>query len=127
MNRSEAFITNAALCNPKDDDGNNANPNDKEIANCSSFLKRQIQIVDPVLIVTLGRAALDGLNAIEPHDFTLSKDVRTLVNWSGRALIPLYHPSPKAIRLHRNFMLQQEDYNFVADQRTLLLQNPPQP
>ncbi|MGH9433394.1 MAG: uracil-DNA glycosylase family protein, partial [Terriglobia bacterium] len=36
LRRSDVFITNAVLCNPRDDDGNNDTPKRLEIDNCSS-------------------------------------------------------------------------------------------
>jgi len=53
MSRHDCFITNAALCNPKDENGNNATPSRTEIQNCSNFLKRQIDLVNPKIVVTL--------------------------------------------------------------------------
>lgn len=114
LDRSELFITNAVLCNPKDQDGNNSTPNKQEISNCASFLKKQIEIVNPDLIVTLGATALYALSLIEPHSLSLKKDVRTVFDWFGRKLIPLYHPGQRAM-LHRSMANQRSDYKFVID------------
>ncbi len=53
-NRNDIFITNAILCNPKIESGNNATPNLEEIKNCSFFLMMTINLINPDLIVTLG-------------------------------------------------------------------------
>jgi uracil-DNA glycosylase family 4 len=47
LSRHDCFITNAALCNPKDEKGNNSTPSKLEIQNCSDYLKRQIDLVEP--------------------------------------------------------------------------------
>ena len=54
LNRSDVFITNAVLCNPKSGDGNNATPTKCEIVNCASNLQKQISLLNPMIVVTLG-------------------------------------------------------------------------
>jgi uracil-DNA glycosylase family 4 len=114
ISRYDCFITNATLCNPKDDKGNNATPNRMEIASCARFLKRQIDLVDPRIVVTLGAQALWAINLIEPHELELANSVRKKWNWYGRILVPLYHPGQRAM-LHRSFLNQLSDYHFVAE------------
>ena len=72
LSRHDCFITNAALCNPKGDNGNNATPTRAELQNCSGFLKRQIDLVDPPIVATLGAQALAALRSIEDHDIDLA-------------------------------------------------------
>lgn len=115
ISRYDCFITNAVLCNPRDHSGNNANPSRDEIANCSGFLKAQIDLVNPRIVVTLGNNALRALKLIEPHACELTKHVRSKHLWCGRMLIPLYHPSQRAM-LHRSFFNQLSDYRFLAEQ-----------
>jgi len=114
LNRAGAFVTNSVLCNPKDANGNNSTPVPMEIHNCSSFMKRQILLVQPKIVVTLGAVALRSMETIEPHGMALSTHVRTKNNWFGRILIPLYHPGQRAM-LHRSFANQRSDYQFVAE------------
>src|SRR5215213_6038098 len=45
--RADLFITNSALCNPRSGTGANRRPTRSEVANCSEFLRRQIEVVDP--------------------------------------------------------------------------------
>jgi len=51
--RQDVFITNAILCNPKQENGNNDTPTMEEIANCSAYLEMIIALVSPEVIVTL--------------------------------------------------------------------------
>ncbi|MDX6695362.1 MAG: hypothetical protein QOF02_2965, partial [Blastocatellia bacterium] len=67
LRREELFITNAVLCNPRRASGANRRPTESEIANCSEFLRRQIELVDPPVIVTLGAVSLAALRRIEYH------------------------------------------------------------
>lgn len=114
INRADVYVTNAVLCNPRDEHGNNATPNNQEIYNCSSHLARQIELINPAIVVTLGAKALEALNHLQQHSLTL-KNVRTANNWLGRNLIPLYHPGQRAM-LHRSMANQRSDYEFVATQ-----------
>jgi uracil-DNA glycosylase family 4 len=114
LSRYDCFITNAILCNPKDEKGNNATPNRLEISSCARFLKRQIDLIDPRIVVTLGAQALSALHLVEPHDLELASSVRKKWKWYGRLLVPLYHPGQRAM-LHRSFLNQLADYHFVAE------------
>jgi uracil-DNA glycosylase family 4 len=120
--RSEVFITNAVLCNPRDDAGRNAPPSTMEVRNCSGFLEATLHLLQPEYVVTLGVVALRALALIEPHDLTLARDVGRQVHWHGRWLVPLYHPGPRA-QLHRTFQQQAEDFRRLG----ALLRQPPPP
>jgi uracil-DNA glycosylase family 4 len=114
LTRYDIFVTNAVLCNPKDQHGNNATPAATELRNCSVFLKAQITLVNPRLIVTLGGKALSALSLIEPHSIELASGLRKAWSWNGRTLIALYHPGQRAM-IHRSFFNQMGDYQFVAE------------
>ncbi|HEX8148672.1 MAG TPA: uracil-DNA glycosylase [Pyrinomonadaceae bacterium] len=112
--REETFITNSALCNPRSATGANRRPTRAEVSNCSDFLRRQIEVVDPRVVVTLGAVALEALRAVEYHPFTLKENVGQVQRWRGRLLVPLYHPSPQVLASHRREPQQLEDYRSVA-------------
>lgn len=119
ISRYETFITNAVLCNPKDEKQNNSAPKKLEIINCSSHLKAQIELVQPRLVVTLGATALLALSNIENHTLKLKTHVGICTPWFGRKLIPLYHPGQRAM-IHRNFDTQKKDYIAVKEQNRIL-------
>src|SRR5215217_3538531 len=48
--REEIFITNSALCNPRGATGANRKPAREEVSNCSDFLRRQVEVVDPRVV-----------------------------------------------------------------------------
>lgn len=112
-NRSAVFITNAILCNPRCQEGNNGTPTKDEVMNCSAYLKMVINLIEPDVIVTLGRVALEALNSIHPHTYSLSKDIAMSRAWAGKTLFPLYHPGPRA-RVHRSFASQTADFFRLA-------------
>ena len=104
--RHDVFITNAVLCNPRDKEGRNSKPLRGEVKNCGPFLQRQIELVNPEVIATLGERALMALGKIEPHGLDLRQAVGTVRKWKGRALIPMYHPSPR--NCHPDIVAKQE-------------------
>jgi uracil-DNA glycosylase family 4 len=114
LNREDIFITSAALCNPRSESGANRKPSKTELTNCSDFLGRTIEIVNPVVVITLGSVALDALKAIKPHVLTLKESAAKVHCWDGRILVPIYHPSPQVLASHRREAEQLRDYKVVA-------------
>lgn len=112
--RKQIFITSAALCNPRSDSGANRRPSQKEIANCSDFLRRTIDLVDPRVIVTLGSVALEALKRIQNHQLSLKESAAKIHSWGNRVLVPIYHPSPQVLASHRREAEQLQDYKVVA-------------
>lgn len=113
LSRKEIFITSAALCNPRSESGANRRPTQKEIANCSSFLRRTIELVNPRVIVTLGSVALAALNRIQYHELTLKESAAQVHSWNDRVLLPIYHPSPQVLASHRRETEQLKDYEII--------------
>ena len=114
LTRDQIFITSAALCNPRTESGANRRPMKKELTNCSNFLRRTIELVDPRLVVTLGSVALEALKGIHYHELTLKEHAAQIHNWQGRLLVPIYHPSPQVLASHRRESQQLNDYQVVA-------------
>ena len=89
--RQEVFITNIVKCRPPD----NRDPEPDEIAACAPYLKRQLEILDPALVVTLGRHSLGrfmpGERISQAHGTLRSVDPAT---GAGSAMaFALYHPA----------------------------------
>jgi uracil-DNA glycosylase family 4 len=112
--REEIFITNAVLCNPRRESGANRAPTVKEMANCSDFLRRQLEIINPRVVVTMGRVSLEAIRSIEYHQLNLREAAGKVFEWGGRLLVPLYHPSPQVLASHRREREQLRDYKAVA-------------
>jgi len=107
--RNDVFITNAILCNPQDEKGNNSTPTKDEIENCSYYLDMTIRLLHSDVIVTLGAKALEALKVLCKHDYQLNKDVGNYLNWNGMKLFPLYHMGPRAL-IHRSLANQRADF-----------------
>ncbi|HVV75060.1 MAG TPA: uracil-DNA glycosylase [Mycobacteriales bacterium] len=86
LQRSETSVLNVLKCRPP----SNRTPSRAEAARCTGWLDRQVALLDPPLVVTLGRSALTwALNAS-----TRLADVRgQVLEWRDRRLIASYHPS----------------------------------
>src|SRR6185369_2681743 len=113
LTRKEIFITSAALCNPRSESGANRKPSQKELSNCSSFLRRTIELVDPRVIVTLGSVALEALKRIQYHELSLKTAASQIHSWNDRVLVPIYHPSQQVLASHRREVAQLLDYQMV--------------
>lgn len=85
MKRSDVFITNVVKCRPP----GNRDPLPDELAACSDYLERQIQAVNPKVIVTLGRYSmarfLPNAKISEVHGQAMQ--VR------GHLVVAMYHPA----------------------------------
>ncbi len=114
LSREEIFITNTVLCSPRKPSGANDKPTKTEIRNCSDFLRRTIEVINPPIIATLGAVALDALKLIEPHEFTLKSAAAKILNWNGLQLVPLYHPSPQVLITARTLVEQLQDFKMVG-------------
>jgi DNA polymerase len=114
LTRADIFITNAVLCNPRRASGANRQPTRREMVNCSGFLRRQIEAINPSVIVTLGAVSLDALRRIEYHELSLKEAAGQVYEWNGRLLVPVYHPSPQVLASHRREAAQLQDYKAVA-------------
>jgi uracil-DNA glycosylase family 4 len=107
--RDQIFITNAVLCNPRQDNGNNGTPTLEEIENSSAYLEMVISLIKPDVIVTLGAIALKALGIISPHRINLRDNVAKVHSWNNLQLFPLYHPAPRAL-IHRSILKQRSDF-----------------
>jgi DNA polymerase len=89
--RDEVFITNIVKCRPPD----NRDPESDEIAACAPYLKRQLEIIDPALIVTLGRHSLGrfmpGERISQAHGTTRPVDPES--GATSAMAFALYHPA----------------------------------
>ena len=73
----DVFITNLVKCNPKGLSGRNRPPSKREIVNCLLYLKREIEYVNPRIVVPLGRTATELL---------LNEKVRNMNKYHGRTI-----------------------------------------
>ena len=114
LSRDEIFITNSVMCSPRTATDANRKPSRMEIRNCSGYLQRQIALLLPMVVATLGSVALGAIKVIEDHGFTLKQDAGKTLEWNDRTLVPLYHPSPQVIAAQRGLGRQLEHFQSLA-------------
>jgi len=85
LSRKDVFITNVVKCRPPD----NRDPLPDEVAACEPYLQRQLDLINPKVIVTLGR---HSLLRYYPEG-RISKDHGRIIKLEDRVLFPLYHPA----------------------------------
>lgn len=120
LKREEIFITNAVLCSPRSATDANRKPKRAEIKNCSSFLRRQIELIQPQIVATLGSVALEAVKSVEDHNFALKSHAGRILAWNGRVLIPLYHPSPQVVAAQRGLEMQLQHFRLIQQKLTTL-------
>lgn len=105
MQRGSVFITNVVACRPPD----NRTPRVGEIEEHSPWLEEQIRLVEPELIVTLGRVALRYF--VPGAKVTERRGTPGVIERDGReiTLLPVLHP---AAALRRREMLPELQESF---------------
>jgi len=86
LSRKDVFIANVIKCRPPD----NRDPSEDEKEKCTPFLDRQIEHVDPEIIVTLGKHATESLLGSECKMTEVHGEG---FKYAGKKLIPLFHPA----------------------------------
>ncbi|MCH7998147.1 MAG: uracil-DNA glycosylase [Chloroflexi bacterium] len=104
LRRDQVFITNIVKCRPP----NNRDPLPGEIEACQKYLKRQIELIRPKVIVSLGRHSLAWFS---PGD-KISRAHGQVKVMDGIYFIPIYHP---AAALHAGNMRKviEEDFKKI--------------
>lgn len=83
--RSGVFITNVVKCRPP----NNRDPLPEELSTCNDFLEGQINSIQPLVIVTLGRFSMAKF-----FPYARISEVHGKPRWLGeRLIVPMYHPA----------------------------------
>ncbi len=85
LKRSDVFITNVVKCRPPA----NRDPLPEELLACNQYLEEQIQLIDPLVIVTLGRYSMGRF-------FPLKRisSIHGQATWvDDRLIVPMFHPA----------------------------------
>jgi DNA polymerase len=119
--RSDVFILNTLKCRPPD----NRDPHPREIESCEPYLWRQVELIEPTVICTLGnfstkllREDTTGISRLHGRE-----EVRVIGSRAVR-LYPLYHPAA-ALYTPSNLETLRTDFQRIPS--LLALGPPPQP
>ncbi len=111
--QKHVFIANIVKCRPP----NNRAPLPEERLMCIPYLYKQIELINPIIIILLGATALNGL--IDPN-LRITKVRGNWLMWNNRWVMPTYHPAA----LLRNPKLKYEAWEdfkkIVAKYRELV-------
>jgi uracil-DNA glycosylase family 4 len=122
LQRSDVFIANVLKCRPP----GNRDPLPAEIANCQDYLFRQLDLIRPKVVCTLGNFSTKLLRADPGTGITRlhgRDEIRTIGPRAVR-LFPLYHP---AAALYTRSLLEILRADFARIPDLLALEPPPQP
>ena len=121
MSRQDVWVCNVLKCRPPD----NRDPHPNEIEACRDYLDRQIELIEPIVICTLGnfstkllRADTTGISRLHGQE-----EVRVVGSRAVR-LCPLYHP---AAALYTPSTLEALRADFYRIPALLALGAPEQP
>lgn len=114
LKREEVYITNIVKCRPPE----NRDPKEEEIKKCSVYLDRQIEIIKPKIIATLGRYSM----AYIFKKFSLEEKIQSISKIHGKifnagdlflkvTIIPLYHP---AVATYNQNMIEVLKKDFLV-------------
>jgi DNA polymerase len=106
--RDDVYITNVVKCRPP----GNRDPEPDEIAACAPFLRRQLEVLDPAVVVTLGRFSMatfmPGVRITQAHGTTRHVDPATGAR--DATVFAMYHPAYAL----RNPTVEQESYEDAS-------------
>ena len=106
LKRCDVFITNVVKCRPPQ----NRDPLRDEIDACDKWLKHQINVIDPKVIVTLGRISMGKFFAGE----SISKIHGQPHKVGDRTIVPMFHPAA-ALHQERFRSLIVDDFKQLPE------------
>ncbi len=86
LQRQDVYICNVVKCRPPE----NRKPEDDEVATCSPYLLRQLDAIEPKVLVCLGAVAAQTLLVTNRG---ISQFRGEWIDWHGRRLMATYHPA----------------------------------
>lgn len=107
LSRGDIFITNVLKSRPP----GNRDPLPEEVAACAPYLDAQIELIQPRVILMLGRHALQRLLPGAPG---ISRSHGTVVRQGSRTYMPCYHPAAALYNGSLLEVLRQDFQNLKA-------------
>ncbi|HEU4656819.1 MAG TPA: uracil-DNA glycosylase [Capillimicrobium sp.] len=121
LDRKAVFVANVLKCRPP----GNRDPHPVEIENCQDYLMRQLELIEPRVVCTLGNFATKLLRG-DPAGITRvhGRDEVRVIGRRAVRLYPIYHP---AAALYTPRMLETLREDFARIPELLAMPAPPQP
>ena len=107
LRREDVYIANVLKCRPP----GNRDPLPDEIDSCKHYLRSQMEMVDPRVVVTLGNFAT---KLLLKRDAGITRLRGQVYPWWRRHLVPTFHPAAALRGGDRVLVQMQEDFGLVA-------------
>jgi DNA polymerase len=118
LTRQDVFVVNVLKCRPP----GNRDPAPVEIENCQDYLMRQLELIEPTVVCTLGNFATKLLRA-DPTGITRlhGRDEERVIGTRAVRLYPIFHPAA-ALYTPANVEVLRRDFARLPE---LLAMGPP--
>ena len=104
--RDDVYIGNVLKCRPPD----NRDPRPDEIEACGDYLRRQLTLIDPRVVVTLGNFAT---KLLLKRDVGITRLRGRVYPWWNRCLVPTFHPAAALRGGDRVLGQMRDDFGLV--------------
>jgi DNA polymerase len=123
MTRDDVFVANVLKCRPP----GNRDPLPEEIEACEGHLFRQIELIRPTLVATLGNFATKLLSG-KPAGITRvhGRPQEVVLGGNAVTLYPIFHPAA-ALYTPRMLEVLQEDFSRIPELLGRTVEPPPPP
>lgn len=112
LSRDQTYITNVVKHRPP----NNRDPQQEEIEACSPYLRKQVEIIDPEIIITLGNFALNFILGRKGIAKARGQSYKQRVAGKERKVIPTYHPAATLYNPQVESKIKQ-DFELIGETR----------
>ncbi len=122
LERDDVYIANVVKCRPP----GNRDPRPDEIEACKGYLREQLRLIDPKVVVTLGNFSS---KLLLKTDTGITRLRGTAYEWWGRHLVPTFHPAAALRGSARVLEDMRYDFSLIRDaiDGNLASQDDPEP
>ena len=111
LERSDVYIANVVKCRPP----RNRDPRPDEIETCKGYLREQLRLIDPRVVVTLGNFSS---KLLLNTDTGITRLRGTAYQWWGRYLVPTFHPAAALRGSAQVLEDMRYDFGLIRDAST---------
>ena len=114
LQRDKVYIGNVLKCRPSID-GRDRRPSEEEIKACSPYLDRQIELIQPRVICTLGNVAMEHIfSKYGLDERSISRIHGSIFETDNLQIIPLYHPAAVLYKPDLNPIMRR-DFKIIKE------------
>lgn len=105
LTRNDVYITNVVRCRPTANGGRRNRTPSKEIPLCGGWLNRELEIITPRTVVTLGNIALKWLCG---KNYSIGECHGRIIDAGGFKVYPMYHPAAAIYKKDLDGLIKDE-------------------